>query len=67
WVTAKLADMDDFFAYRLILGVIQGVHVSQVHQQNNKLPTKHLYISCYVGALETSAPPEGSQLHIRLP
>ena len=28
--------MEDFFAYRLIIGVIQGVHLSQVHQQCNK-------------------------------
>ena len=28
WVTAKLADMEDFFAYRLIIGDIQGVHLS---------------------------------------
>ena len=28
--------MEDFFAYRLIIGVIQGVHLSQVHQQRNK-------------------------------
>jgi hypothetical protein len=28
--------MEDFFAYRLIIGDIQGVHLSQVHQQCNK-------------------------------
>ena len=28
--------MEDFFAYRLIIEVIQGVHLSQVHQQCNK-------------------------------
>ena len=28
--------MEDFFAYRLIIEVIQGVHLSQVHQQRNK-------------------------------
>ena len=46
---------------------LQGVHLSQVHQQSRSAPTEQkctnraiLRHTCYVGALETSAPPEGT-------
>ena len=60
----------EFQAIRLDGGrCFKGVHLSQVHQQSYQVPNKTVKctnipsvvnISCLVGALETSAPPEES-------
>ena len=41
----------------------QGVHLSQVHQQNNKHVHQQSQRNSLVGALETSAPPKGKSQH----
>ena len=41
----------------------QGVHLSQVHQQNNKHVHQQSQRDSLVGALETSAPPKDKSLH----
>ncbi|WP_278795885.1 hybrid sensor histidine kinase/response regulator, partial [Leyella stercorea] len=41
----------------------QGVHLSQVHQQNNKHVHQQSQRDSLVGALETSAPPKGKSQH----
>ena len=41
----------------------QGVHLSQVHQQNNKHVYQQSQHDNLVGALETSAPPKGKSQH----
>ena len=39
------------------VGVSQGVHLSQVHQPNNKCTNRANVPVCFVGAAETAAPP----------
>ena len=41
----------------------QGVHLSQVHQQNNKHVHQQSQRNSLIGALETSAPPKGKSQH----
>ena len=41
----------------------QGVHLSPVHQQNNKHVPQQSQRNSLVGALETSAPPKGKSQH----
>ena len=45
----------------------QGVHLSQVHQQNNKHVHQQSQRNSLVGALETSAPPKGISQHLNIP
>ena len=45
------------------LAPLQGVHLSQVHQQSNKQVHQQTQHDSLVGALETSAPPNKQQLH----
>ena len=47
------------------LAPLQGVHLSQVHQQSNQQVHQHQQSQCdsLVGALETSAPPNKQQVH----
>ena len=45
------------------LAPLQGVHLSQVHQQSNKQVHQQSQHNSLVGALETSAPPNKQQLH----
>ena len=44
----------------------QGVHLSQVHQQNNKHVYQQSQHDNLVGALETSAPPKGISQHLNI-
>jgi hypothetical protein len=52
--------MEDFFAYRLIIEVIQGVHLSPLGFAacQSKKCTNRTECFYFVGALETSAPPK---------
>ena len=45
------------------LAPLQGVHLSQVHQQSNKQVHQQTQHDNLVGALETSAPPNKQQVH----
>ena len=45
------------------LAPLQGVHLSQVHQQSNQQVHQQSQCDSLVGALETSAPPNKQQVH----
>ena len=45
------------------LAPLQGVHLSQVHQQSNQQVHQQTQCDSLVGALETSAPPNKQQVH----
>ena len=45
------------------LAPLQGVHLSQVHQQSKQQAHQHSKHDSLVGALETSAPPNKQQVH----
>ena len=45
------------------LAPLQGVHLSQVHQQSKQQAHHQTQLDSLVGALETSAPPSNQQVH----
>ena len=47
------------------LAPLQGVHLSQVHQQSNQQVHQQSQCDSLVGALETSAPPNKQQVHLQ--